>query len=278
MCELFGFTSSKEEDVTDYLKAFYSHCEEHPHGWGLSILDENRSCLVKEPVKASKSDLLKEMLSSGILGKNILAHIRFATIGKMDKTNCHPFAKKDKFGRTWTLIHNGTIFNCPELSKYHDVECGDTDSERIICCFVDKINGFEKELSAEERFNFINDMVSRMAEGNKLNFMLSDGEQIFVHINCQGLLHYLKDEHSIIFSTKPLDDNLFWFNFPLNTLISFKDGKVLFKGESHGKEYIPTCEQLWAVSDFILSMQDDNSEGELNFDRSDLKSLKYRFI
>ena len=181
MCELFGFTSSKEEDVTDYLKAFYSHCEEHPHGWGLSILDENRSCLVKEPVKASKSDLLKEMLSSGILGKNILAHIRFATI---------------------------TIFNCPELSKYNDVECGDTDSERIICCFVDKINGFEKELSAEERFNFINDMVSRMAEGNKLNFMLSDGEQIFVHINCQGLLHYLKDEHSIIFSTKPLDDNL----------------------------------------------------------------------
>ena len=131
-------------------------------------------------------------------------------------------------------------------------------------------------MSIEERFNFINDMVSRMAEGNKLNFMLSDGEQIFVHINCQGLLHYLKDEHSIIFSTKPLDDNL--FNFPLNTLISFKDGKVLFKGESHGKEYIPTCEQLWAVSDFILSMQDDNSEGELNFDRSDLKSLKYRFI
>ena len=105
-----------------------------------------------------------------------------------------------------------------------------------------------------------------------------DGEQVFVHINCQGILHYLKDEHSIIFSTKPLDDNLFWFNFPLNTLISFKDGKVLFKGESHGKEYIPTCEQLWAVSDFILSMQDDNSEGELNFDRSDLKSLKYRFI
>ena len=156
MCELFGFTSSKEEDITDYLKAFYSHSEEHPHGWGLSILDENHPCLVKEPVKASKSNLLKEMLSSGIVGKNILAHIRFATIGKMDKTNCHPFAKKDKYGRTWTLIHNGTIFNCPELSKYHDVGCGDTDSERIICCFVDKINGFEKELSAEERFNFIN--------------------------------------------------------------------------------------------------------------------------
>lgn len=277
MCELFGFTSSKEEDITDYLIAFYGHCEEHPHGWGLSVLDDKRSCLVKEPVKASESDLLKEILSSGIIGQNILAHIRFATIGKLKKTNCHPFAKKDKNGRTWTLIHNGTIFDYPELSKYHDVECGDTDSERIIYYFVDKINEFEEELSMEERFNVINGLVSRLAEGNKLNFLLSDGEQIYVHINCQGLLHYLKDDHSIIFSTKPLNDDMFWFNFPLNTLISFKDGKVLFKGKSHGKEYIPTYKQLWAVSEFILSMQKDD-ELDLDFNPDDLETLEYRFI
>lgn len=277
MCELFGFTSSKEEDITDYLRAFYSHCEEHPHGWGLSVLDDKHSCLVKEPVKASESDLLKEILSSGITGQNILAHIRFATIGKLKKTNCHPFAKKDKNGRTWTLIHNGTIFDYPELSKYHDVECGDTDSERIICYFVDKINEFEEELSMEERFNLIDGLVSRLAEGNKLNFLLSDSEQIYVHINCQGLLHYLKDDHSIIFSTKPLNDDMFWFNFPLNTLISFKDGKVLFKGKSHGKEYIPTYKQLWAVSEFILSMQKDD-ELNLDFNPDDLETLEYRFI
>ena len=39
MCEIFGFSSSKEEELNDYLKEFYSHCEEHPHGWGLAILD-----------------------------------------------------------------------------------------------------------------------------------------------------------------------------------------------------------------------------------------------
>ena len=31
MCEIFGFSSSKEEELNDYLKEFYSHCEEHPH-------------------------------------------------------------------------------------------------------------------------------------------------------------------------------------------------------------------------------------------------------
>ena len=278
MCELFGFTSSEDEDITDYLKTFYSHCEEHPHGWGLSILDENKHCLVKEPVKADESEILKDMLSSGIVCRNVLAHIRLATMGELKKVNCHPFAKKDKNGRTWTLIHNGTIFDYSELSKYHDVGCGDTDSERMLCYFVDKINGFEEELTAEGRFNLINSLVSRMAEGNKLNFLLSDGEQIFAHINCQSLLHYFKDDHFIILSTKPLSDSPFWINFPLNTLISFKDGKVLFKGKSHGKEYIPTYEQVKSVSEYIASVHEDYKENGFKFHLDDLKNLEDRFI
>ena len=27
MCEIFGFSSSKEEELNDYLKEFYSHCD-----------------------------------------------------------------------------------------------------------------------------------------------------------------------------------------------------------------------------------------------------------
>ena len=278
MCELFGFTSSKDEDIADYLKTFYSHCDEHPHGWGLSILDAGRYCLIKEPVKADKSVDLRKILSSKLVGRNILAHIRLATMGELKKVNCHPFAKKDRHGRTWTLIHNGTIFDYPELSKYMGVECGDTDSERMICYFVDKINEFDEELGIKERFDLINDLVSRMAEGNKLNFLLSDSEQIFAHINCQGLLHYLKDDHSIVFSTKPLSDNPYWINFPLNTVISFRDGKVLFKGKSHGKEYIPTYEQIKTVSEFIMSLQEEGDEDALDIDLGDLDVLKDRFI
>ena len=45
-------------------------------------------------------------------------HIRLATVGSRDYENCHPFVREDNYGRHWTLIHNGTMFDCPQLSRY----------------------------------------------------------------------------------------------------------------------------------------------------------------
>ena len=66
MCEIFGFSSSKEEELNDYLKEFYSHCEEHPHGWGLAILDPEKFSVIKEPVKARSSVMLGNILLNHI--------------------------------------------------------------------------------------------------------------------------------------------------------------------------------------------------------------------
>ena len=115
MCEIFGFSSSEEEEINDYLKEFYSHCDEHPHGWGLAILDSDKFSVIKEPVKARSSVMLGNILLNPIVSKNALAHIRLGTIGVKDFYNCHPFVKKDNAGRRWTLIHNGTVFDCPDL-------------------------------------------------------------------------------------------------------------------------------------------------------------------
>ena len=101
MCEIFGFSSSKEEELNDYLKEFYSHCEEHPHGWGLAILDPEKFSVIKEPVKARSSVMLGNILLNPIISKNALAHIRLGTIGVKDFYNCHPFVKKDNAGRRW---------------------------------------------------------------------------------------------------------------------------------------------------------------------------------
>ena len=93
MCEIFGFSSSKEEELNDYLKEFYSHCDEHPHGWGLAILDSDKFSVFKEPVKARSSVMLGNILLNPIVSKNALAHIRLGTIGVKDFYNCHPFVK-----------------------------------------------------------------------------------------------------------------------------------------------------------------------------------------
>lgn len=263
MCEIFGFNSSKEEELNDYLKEFYSHCEEHPHGWGLAILDPEKFSVFKEPIKARSSVMLGNILLNPIISKNVLAHIRLGTIGVKDFYNCHPFVKKDNAGRRWTLIHNGTVFDCPDLCKYSTEEEGETDSERILLGIVDLINKFEafkgEPLSLKERFDIVSDLISFMALSNKLNLIVYDGEQMYVHTNYRDSLCYLKTENSVFFSTQALDSSD-WKEVPLNTVISFSDGELLFKAKPHSFEYVETEEQLMFIERFASTLSSDVEE------------------
>lgn len=263
MCEIFGFSSSREEELNDYLKTFFSHCEEHPHGWGLAILDSDKYQIRKEPVKARSSVMLGNILLNPIVCKNMLAHIRLATIGNLDFYNCHPFVKKDNSDRRWTLIHNGTIFDCPDLCRYSTEEEGETDSERILLYIVDTINNYEsvkgEPLSLKERFDIVSSLIKGMSCTNKLNLMVSDGEQIYVHTNLKDSLHYLKKDHSIFVSTQPLDDDD-WKEVPLNKTFSIINGDVLFESDSHSNEYFETEEQLRFIEKFLESLKTDSDE------------------
>ena len=41
MCELFGISSKYPIRCNGYLKDFFSHSPNQPHGWGLAVLDGN---------------------------------------------------------------------------------------------------------------------------------------------------------------------------------------------------------------------------------------------
>ncbi len=263
MCEIFGFSSSKDEELNDYLKTFFSHCEEHPHGWGLAILDSDKFQIRKEPVKARSSVMLGNILLNPIVCKNMLAHIRLATIGNLEFYNCHPFVKKDNSGRRWTLIHNGTIFDCPDLCKYSTIEEGETDSERILLYIVDMINNYEEHkgepLSLKERFDIVSNLIEEMSYTNKLNLLISDGEHMYVHTNLKNSLHYLKKEHSIYLSTQALDDDE-WKEVPLNQTFSFLNGDFLFESEGHCNEYLETEEQARFLEKFLETLKTNSDE------------------
>ena len=59
-------------EINEYLEKFYSHSEEHPHGWGLANMQSNEFVIDKEPMKASCSEHLKNILSNPVIGKNVL--------------------------------------------------------------------------------------------------------------------------------------------------------------------------------------------------------------
>ena len=91
MCELFAVTAKRKTAVGDTLKTFFSHSEEHRHGWGLYTRDGADELMVKEGVKASDSPRLKSILSEDIETRLCIAHIRYATIGEVCVSNSHPF-------------------------------------------------------------------------------------------------------------------------------------------------------------------------------------------
>lgn len=247
MCELFGVSGKDELTVNEYLKTLASHSNEHPSGWGLAIFKGNSVNIEKEPVTAYKSRYLKERLAVPIRAKNMLAHIRFATRGAIGYNNCHPFTGCDSCGRTWTLIHNGTIFECPLLDEYVYLQEGNTDSERVLLYIIDQIDlvteAFGRPLSDVERFNVVNDVVSELSIYNKLNLMIYDGELLYIHKNYKNSMFMKRNGHSVMFSTVPLDLGT-WDPVPMCQLLAYKDGQKLFSGPMHENEYSDSPEDM----------------------------------
>ncbi len=247
MCELFGISSKEKVLCNPYLKEFFSHGTEHPHGWGIAQFFGQRVSLEKEPVCSLKSGYLKERLTDEIRTDLLLAHIRLATKGGLEYKNTHPFVQTDRSGRTWTLEHNGTVFESEELSPYIHKQAGTTDSERILYYLIDRLDaGIKKkggELSGEERFQILDEVVQTITPENKINLIICDGEILYVHTNYQKSLHIMEAEDTVMFSTQPLLQDE-WEPLPLNTLLAYKDGEKLYEGTRHENEFLDSEEKM----------------------------------
>lgn len=240
MCELFGVSTRGKINVKGYLAEFFSHSGNHPNGWGIAQFYGNAVSLEKEPVTANKSPYLRERLRSLSDTYDMIAHIRLATRGCEEYVNTHPFVMRDNRGRAWTLAHNGTIFNYPALDGYFSKQKGRTDSERVLLYFVDRIDAEQENLNrpldASERFLIIDSVVSDMSVGNKLNFLLYDGEFLYVHCNYANSLYSLQLPDAVLFATVPLSGEK-WKPVEFTTLLAYRSGHLVMKGNPHGHEY-----------------------------------------
>ena len=242
MCELLGFSSKKKRRLNDLLREFYSHAQAHPHGWGLARFpDGGVPSVEKEPVCATHSAFLAGLLAAPVEERSLIAHIRLATIGHIEYENCHPFTAADNSGRIWTLAHNGTIFNGPELNDYVGIQYGDTDSERVLLHLIDKINVAQNHrghvLNEVERFDVLYAMVAELSRGNKLNLLIYDGEILYAHCNFRDTLHVWRDEGTVAFSTRPLSIGA-WEHVTFTSLVAAKNGEIVRTSPPHGNEYI----------------------------------------
>ena len=250
MCELFGFSGNKRTDLTGLLTEFFSHSVNNPDGWGLASFDDSHTLIYKERVAAYKSPNIERIIKETGKAKTLIGHIRLATIGYDDYNNSHPFSGYDRSGRLWTLAHNGTIFECDDLSIYSYKQKGSTDSERVFLYLLDKIN--EKidekkgDLDAKERFDIVDGIVTKLSPKNKLNIIIYDGEQTYLHTNYRDSLYVNNTSDGAVFATVPLSDGV-WDHLPFKTLVSYKNGKPFLSGKEHEGEYIPDEQAIRAI-------------------------------
>ena len=239
MCEIFGITADRKVHANELLREFFSHSCEHRDGWGLAVFDAGYPEVEKEPVTAEKSAYLMARLEESIDAAHMAAHIRRATSGVQKYDNTHPFVKRDSSGRMWTLVHNGHIFEGPMLRKYLSEQRGSTDSERILCYIVDEIDRLSAADTAGEdaRIVLVDQLCRELSPENKLNFILFDGELMYVHTNEPGGVHVRSCSGSKVFSTKPLTADG-WEELPINRLHVYKDAEEIYTGDPHESTYV----------------------------------------
>lgn len=237
MCELFGVSSAENVAVNSYLKTFMSHSTEHPHGWGMAVFYGDAVSLEKEPQTAFKSSYLQSRLAHPFMVKNMIAHIRLATKGKMSYENCHPFVKRTISDRCFTLAHNGTLFDMAGLEEFRFKAEGSTDSELLLASIIYEMDQAGGDLPAKDRFALVDRIVLEHTEGNKVNLLLYDGEMMYVHTNMAGTLHYSERGKTVLFSTVPLDDGE-WKPVPMMQLQAWKEGRLIYEGTKHNHEYV----------------------------------------
>jgi glutamine amidotransferase len=252
MCELFGFSSAEATDIRGYLKTFYSHSVRHPHGWGIMRETETGFEIIKEPRRATGSRIISNVISTTRPQRNLLAHIRLATVGGMKEANCHPYSGIDSSGRCWTLIHNGTIYSGMQLTRYLSKQKGDTDSERVFLYLMDEVNAAISQnngapLSESARCNVVESIATALSPRNKLNLIIFDGDLMYVHKNMKNTLYTKRVGTGIIFSTAPLDDGE-WESYPTTTLCAYKNGERIFTGTKHDGVFIPNLEYINAMA------------------------------
>ena len=254
MCQLLGMNCATPTDITFSFRGFSQRAgitSDHSDGFGIAFFEDKACRLFVDNQSAVVSPIAELIRNYPIKSRNVIAHIRKATQGKINLENSHPFIR-ELWGRQWIFAHNGDLHDFhPQFSgRYTPV--GNTDSERSFCYLLDQLTakfGF-KEPSLDEIFDVLIEVSPQIAEHGTFNFCLSNGQALFSYAVTK--LHWLVREYPFkpaqlididvevdfsqvtteedrvaVITTEPLTQNEQWTAFQPGEMLLFKDGKPI---------------------------------------------------
>ena len=189
MCELMALSFAEPVSADFSLCEFAARGEENPDGWGLAWYPDGGQAvaLVKEPVRWLSSPTAGFLSNSPTLASRIyLAHVRHKTVGDApNQADTHPFTR-EVGGRDFAFAHNGTLLGAAwDLPLGRFTPVGDTDSERFGCYLLGEIERRtipgSAPLATLADWDWLHGQLATANPFGKLNFLLSDGERLFVY-------------------------------------------------------------------------------------------------
>ena len=251
MCQLLGMNCNTPTDICFSFEGFRTRgglTDVHRDGWGIAFF-EGPGCRVFLDVEPSAKSAVAELVHGyPIRSKNVIAHIRKATQGRVALENTHPF-QRELWGRYWIFAHNGNLKDFAPPSDGSFVPVGDTDSERAFCHILQALRRrFPAGMPArDELFAALGDLAGEIARHGEFNFLLSSGDCLFAH--CASKLCYIvrqapfavahlkdqdvsvdfsevtnPDDRVAVIATAPLTDNEAWTVLAPGSLTLFHDG------------------------------------------------------
>lgn len=253
MCQLLGMNCNTPTDIVFSFTGFSNRAGktgEHTDGFGIAFFEGEGVRLFVDAQPALVSPIAALIKNYPIKSKNVIAHIRKATLGQIELKNCHPFCR-ELWGRYWVFSHNGDLKNFhPTLhGAFHPV--GQTDSEMAFCWIMQELSKAHVRMPSFDEFsNTLSELVAQVCPYGTFNFMLSNGEVLWAF--CTTKLYYIirrypftsahlhDEDMAIDFSqvttpqdqvavivTEPLTTDEVWTPIQPYKLITFYEGAVL---------------------------------------------------
>ena len=218
MCQLFGMNCNTPTDATFSFSGFTQRggrTDHHADGWGIAFFEGRGARLFIDSSAACDSPLAQLIRRTPIKSKNVISHIRKATVGEVALENCHPFMR-EMWGRYWVFAHNGDLkdYAPPLHGRYTPV--GSTDSELAFCWLMQQLgNAYEGLPSLDEITRTLRELVAEIARYGTFNMLLSNGQALWAHGSTK--LCYVVRQHP--FTTARLADEDLSINFAEHTTV-----------------------------------------------------------
>lgn len=185
MCELFAMSATEPHTVRYELDRFAAEGgEKHRNrdGWGILFAQERDSYIFREPAPAATSELTRMIVRNERPCKQLIAHVRRASVGGVELANTHPFDRVVQ-GRRHAFAHNGGL---PGIENHADTQSllsqrvGDTDSELAFLLLLERLQAASSN-DPTARVEVFTRFAAEMRELGSANFLFFDGERLFAH-------------------------------------------------------------------------------------------------